>query len=102
MTVRSEGDVWVMERPGAKEEFEAELRRLGFRDEDFVLSVRRAPAAAADPWSCRYAVRVTSLLTGRSNFYWAERGGGWVTRVVQDLAEGFFGRTTAVDLGATP
>ena len=50
MTVRSEGDTWVMEQLGEKQDFEAELSRLGFRHEDFIVSVRRARPAAASPW----------------------------------------------------
>jgi hypothetical protein len=42
MAVHSEGDTWVMEQLGKKQDFEAELSRLGYRHEDFILRVRRA------------------------------------------------------------
>jgi hypothetical protein len=45
MAVHSEGDTWVMEQLGEKQDFEAELSRLGYRHEDFILRVRRARPA---------------------------------------------------------
>ena len=91
MTVRSEGDTWVMEQLGEKQDFEAELSRLAFRHEDFVLDVRRSHAVAASPWISRYAVRVTNSKNGKSNIYWGGPSEHWVAQFARDLAEGFFG-----------
>ena len=94
MTVRSEGDTWVMEQLGEKQDFEAELSRLGFRHEDFSLCVRRA-RPARDAWSSHYAVRVTNCQSGKSNIYWGGLDENWVSQFTRDLADGFFGHTPA-------
>jgi hypothetical protein len=93
VTVRSEGDTWVMEQLGEKQDFEAELSRLGFRHEDFIISVRRARPAAASPWISNYAVRVTNCLSGKSNIYWGGPVEHWVAQFARDLAEGYFGHS---------
>ena len=80
MTVRSEGDTWVMEQLGEKQDFEAELSRLGFPHEDFTLRVRRARPATD---SCQSA---------KSNIYWGGPSENWVAQFVRDVADGFFGQ----------
>ena len=90
MTVRSEGDVWVMEQLGEKQDFEAELSRLGFPHEDFILRVRRARPATAGFWASHYAVRVTNCQSTKSNIYWGGLGENWVAQFARDLADGFF------------
>ena len=97
MTVRSEGDAWVMQQLGEKQDFEAELSRLGCRHEDFIVSVRRARPAAASPWIANYAVRVTNCLSGRSNIYWGGPSEHWVAQFARDLAEGYFGQSAIPD-----
>jgi hypothetical protein len=56
MTVYREGDCTLVEQLGEKQEFEAELTRLGFKHEDFTLHVlsqvpqaQRRPGAMAIP-----------------------------------------------------
>ena len=93
MTVRSAGDTWVMEQLGEKQDFEAELSRLGFPHEDFILHVRRARPAAADSWDSHYAVRVTNCQSAKSNIYWGGLGENWVVQFARDLADGFFGHS---------
>ena len=91
MTVRSEGDTWVMEQLGEKQDFEAELSRLGFPHEDFTLRVRRA-RPATDSWTSHYAVRVTNRQSAKSNIYWGGPSENWVAQFVRDVADGFFGQ----------
>ncbi|HEV8362801.1 MAG TPA: hypothetical protein VGQ52_04725 [Gemmatimonadaceae bacterium] len=97
MTVHSEGDSWVMEQLGEKQDFETELSRLGCRHEDFILRVRRARPEGADPWSSHYAVRVTNCQSAKSNIYWGGPGENWVAQFVRDLADGFFGHSPILD-----
>jgi len=50
MTVYREGDCSLVEQLGEKQEFEAELTRLGFKREDFTLRVlRQVPQAQRRP-----------------------------------------------------
>jgi hypothetical protein len=93
VTVHSEGDTGVMEQLGEKQDFEAELSRVGIRHEDFTLRVRRARSVVADPWSSHYAVRVTNCQSAKSNIYWGGPGENWVAQFARDLADGFFGHT---------
>jgi hypothetical protein len=101
VTVRSEGDTWVIERLGEKQDFEAELSRLGFRHEDFVVRVRRARPTMAGTSSYHYAVRVINSRSGRSNIYWGGHGENWVEQFARDLAEGFFGRAAVLRVART-
>jgi hypothetical protein len=100
VTVHSEGDTWVMEQLGEKQDFEAELSRLGIRHEDFTLRVRRARPAEAGLWAYHYAVRVTNCQSAKSDIYWGGPGENWVAQFARDLAGGYFGQSPIVDRGA--
>jgi hypothetical protein len=100
MAVHSEGDTWVMEQVGEKQDFEAELSRLGIRHEDFIIRVRRARPAVTGSWAYHYAVRVTNCPSAKSNIYWGGAGENWVAQFARDLADGFFGHATIRDRSA--
>src|SRR5438128_8071315 len=59
MTVHCEGDCWLLDQRGEKQDFEAELSRWGFKHEDFSLDVRRemTPGKKAH-WNQHYAITV--------------------------------------------
>jgi hypothetical protein len=97
VTVHGLGDTWVMEQLGEKQDFEAELSRLGFRHEDFILRVRRARPASARSWAYHYAVRVTNSQSAKSNIYWGGAGENWVAQFARDLTDGYFGRSPTLD-----
>lgn len=95
MPVLARGDIWVMEQVGEKQDFEAELTRLGFEHEHFELQVERARTLAADGrWDSNYAVRVTNVRTGKYSIYWGGPRENWVVRCATDLARGAFGEPT--------
>jgi len=92
MAVRCEGDSWVMEQLGEKQDFESELSRLGFRHEEFSLHVRRARASGASAsWIAHYAVCVTNTTTQCRNIYWGGPGERWVSEFAIDIAKGLYG-----------
>jgi len=92
MTVRCEGDPWIMEQLGEKQDFESELSRLGFRHEDFALYVRRAGLGGTNRiWSSNYAVRVTHTRSGKCNIYWGGPRENWVGQFALDAANGTYG-----------
>jgi len=102
MAVRCEGDRWIMEQVGEKQDFEAELSRLGFRHEDFALHVRRAnPGGGNRAWASHYAVRVSNLATGKRNIYWGGPGEDWVRQFVVDAGNGLYG-AARVEYAAAP
>jgi hypothetical protein len=89
MTVRCEGDSRIMEQLGEKQDFEAELSRLGLRHEDFALHVRRSGLGGIDRgWDAHYAVRVCDVVTGTRGIYWGGPGEDWVAQFATDVAEG--------------
>lgn len=91
MAVRCEGDSWIMEQVGERQDFEAELSRLGIRHEEFCLHVRRGGLGGADRnWESHYAVRVTDLVTGTKNIYWGGPGENWVAQFVTDILKGMY------------
>jgi hypothetical protein len=95
MAVRCEGDSWVMEQLGEKQDFECELTRLGFEHEDFALCVRRAnPSGTRPAWTANYAVLVTNLHTARHMIYWGGPGQEWVEQFVADVTNGMYGQPT--------
>ena len=100
MTVHSEGDTWIMEQLGEKQDFESELSRLGIPHEDFTIRVRRAHPAATGSWAYHYAVRVTNRQSAKSNIYWGGAGENWIAQFAQDLADGFFGQAPVLDQSA--
>jgi hypothetical protein len=92
MAVRCEGDLWIMEQLGERQDFESELSRLGMRHEDFHLHVRKAAFnQAKKTWSSNYAIRVTHSMTGRRSIYWGGPGQDWVAQFVADLRNGLYG-----------
>jgi len=92
MAVRSDGDHWIMEQIGEKQDFESELSRLGLRHEDFELYVRRATFnGTRKVWSTNYAVRVSNSVTGKRNIYWGGPGQDWIAQFVKDVRAGLFG-----------
>ena len=91
MTVRCEGDSWVMEQVGEKQDFEAELSRLGLRHEDFTLHVRRGRLGGLDKnWGAHYAVRVTNTVNGSRSIYLGGPGEAWVAQFASDVANGIY------------
>jgi hypothetical protein len=91
MTVRCEGDSWIMEQLGEKQDFEAELSRLGLRHEDFTLHVRRGGLGGINrSWDSNYAVRVSEVGTGSRVIYWGGPGEDWVAQFATDVANGLY------------
>ena len=91
MTVRCEGDSRIMEQLGEKQDFEAELSRLGLRHEDFALHVRRSGLGGIDrSWDSHYAVRVSDVVTGSRGIYWGGPGEDWVAEFATDVAKGIY------------
>jgi hypothetical protein len=92
MTVRCEGDRWIVEQVGEKQDFESELSRLGFTHEDFALYVRRAGLGGIDrTWMSNYAVRVTNIPTAKCNIYWGGPRENWIEQFARDAASGMYG-----------
>ena len=95
MAVRCDGDAWIIERLGEKQDFESELSRLGFSHEEFILHVRRAGLGGVDrTWASNYAVRVTNARSRKRNVYWGGPGENWVEQFVADVAQGIWGEAT--------
>ena len=64
MTVHCEGDCRLLEQLGEKQDFEAELSRLGFRHQDFILHVLRQMSENQSPErNQNYFVTVTTSST---------------------------------------
>ena len=91
MTVHCEGDCGVIEQLGEKQDFEADLSRLGFRHEHFVLHVARPPRGTSGWASHDYTVTVENVVTERQGVYRGGPSKGWVQECVRDLAAGLFG-----------
>lgn len=92
MAVRCEGDSREMEQLGEKQDFEAELSRLGFAHEAFIIYVRRTNAPLIDSiWTSNYTVCVTNTFTKRQNIYWGGRGKNWVSDFTADVSSGLYG-----------
>jgi len=103
MAVRAEGYCRIIEQLGEKQDFEAELSRLGYRHEDFSLMVRRARLTGpVDGWTASYTVCVTDLRTSRSNVYWGGPHMQWVAQFASDLARGFFGEPRLLRASPVP
>jgi hypothetical protein len=80
-----------MEQLGEKQDFEAELSRLGLRHEDFALHVRRGGLGRVNRgWGSHYAVRVTHTVTGRRSFYLGGPGECWVAQFAIDASQGMY------------
>lgn len=103
MTVRCEGDRWIMEQLGEKQDFESELSRLGFRHEDFALYVRRSGLGGINrAWTSNYAVRVTNTPTRKCNIYWGGPRENWVGQFALDAANGMYGEPSSRFEGLLP
>ncbi|HEY2863011.1 MAG TPA: hypothetical protein VGK37_05255 [Casimicrobiaceae bacterium] len=97
MAVVADGWSHIIEQLGEKQDFESELSRLGYRHEDFRVTVRRARLSGqVDQWTATYTVCVTDLRTSRSNVYWGGPHMQWVAQFAADLAIGFFGEPRIV------
>ncbi len=97
MAVHAEGDCSVMVQLGEKQDFEAELSRLGYRHEDFLLRVRLVRRGnSPEMWLSDYAVCVTDLRTAKSNIYLGGPRRRWVAQFSADLMEGYFGGANLV------
>ena len=92
MTVYREGDCSLVEQLGEKQEFEAELTRLGFKHEDFTLHVlrqiRQGPKAV---WSDDYSVTLSNVASGHSRVYQGGPKRNWVAQSSLDVANGAYG-----------
>lgn len=87
MTVHCEGDCRLLEQRGEKQDFEAELSRLGLGHDEFTLHVLRQGTQTRNPgWSQSYSVTVTHVLTGRSCLYQGGPGREWAAQFTRDLA----------------
>lgn len=103
MAVVAEGYYQIMEQLGEKQDFEAELSRLGYRHEDFSLMVRRGRLTGpVDGWTASYTVCVTDLRTSRSNVYWGGPRMHWVAQFASDLARGFYGNAGILRASPVP
>jgi hypothetical protein len=92
MTVHCEGDCRLLEQLGEKQDFEAELSRLGFRHQDFILHVLRQMSENQSAKSNQsYSVTVTNALNDRSQFYQGGSGQRWVAQFSRHLANGTYG-----------
>jgi hypothetical protein len=81
----------VIEQLGEKQDFEAELTRLNFRHEHFLLHVARPPRETSEWARQSYSVTVENVVTKRLRAYAGGRRRGWVRECARDLAAGFFG-----------
>jgi hypothetical protein len=92
MTVHCEGDCRLLEPLGEKQAFEAELSRLGFRHQDFILHVLRQMSENQSAESNQsYSVTVTNVLNERSQLYQGGSGQRWVAQFSRHLANGTYG-----------
>ena len=96
MTVYGEGDCSLVEQLGEKQEFEAELTRLGFKHEDFTLHVlRQVPPGPKTAWSNGYSATVSNVASGHSRVYQGGPKRNWVAQSSLDPANGAYGPTAA-------
>lgn len=91
MTVHCEGDCWLVEQLGDKQDFEAELTRQGCKHEDYSLDVllETAPGRKAQS-SQYYAVTVSNVVGGQQQVYFGGPGENWVAQFSADLARGCY------------
>jgi hypothetical protein len=91
MTVHCQGDCGVIEQLGEKQDFEAELSRLGFRHEHFMLHIVRPPRGTSEWAGQRYTVTVENVVAERQQVYEGGPRREWVRECARDLARGLFG-----------
>jgi hypothetical protein len=91
MTVHCEGDCRLLEQLGEKQDFEAELSRLGLGHEAFTLHVLRQTSEGrkAEPGQ-NYSVTVTNVVTERSHVYQGGPSLNWVRQFSLDLMDGVY------------
>ena len=94
MTVHCEGDCGIIEQLGEKQDFEAELGRLGLPHEQFVLHVVHARRGKSGFGKQTYSVTVENVVTDRQRVYQGGPGNDWVRECARDLASGAFGGST--------
>ncbi len=94
MTVHCEGDCHIIEQLGEKQDFESELRRLGFQHEQFTLHVSRTTAASRSARQHDYSVSVVGDLVAQQRVYAGGPRHEWVREFARDLARGVFGEPT--------
>ena len=95
MSVVCIGNAWLVEQLGEKQDFEAELSRVGHQHEEFTLHVD--PLNTARPragWNPRYQVKVTHSPTKTVKTYDGGPRESWVAHFADDLAEGLYGEPT--------
>src|SRR5439155_6213935 len=91
MTVHCEGDCWIVERLGEKQDFEAELSRNGIKHEAFALHVLRRTVQGRKAGSTQdYSVTVTNVITERRHVYEGGAQANWVGQFSRDLANGAY------------
>ena len=92
MTVHCEGDCWIVEQLGEKQDFEAELRRNGIKHQAFALYVLRRTVQGRKAGSTQdYSVTVTDVVTERRHVYEGGAEANWVGQFSRDLANGAYG-----------
>jgi hypothetical protein len=94
MTVHCEGDSYVIEQLGEKQDFEAVLSTLGFRHEHFTLHVVQAPPGSSSWQRQQYTVTVVNVVTERRRVYRGGPAWEWVQECRLDLAQRVFGGPT--------
>lgn len=91
MTVHCEGDCWLVEQLGDKQDFEAELTRQRYKHEDYTLDVLRETAPGKKVQSSQYyAVTVSNVVSGQRQVYYGGPGENWVAQFSADLARGCY------------
>jgi hypothetical protein len=97
MTVHCEGDCWLMEQLGEKQDFESELSRHGFHHEVFTLHVLRQVASGRQAdWNQDYTVTVTNIVNSQTKVYEGGTRKDWVVNFARDLARGLYGGPSTV------
>ena len=92
MSVYCEGDCRLIEQTGEKQDFEAELTRLGFPHEAFMLYVsREAGPKGRQDWGLLYRVNVRHASSGHAKTYVGTPSRSWVREFSDDTEQGMYG-----------
>ena len=86
MRVVWQGDHKLLDESGEKQDFERELKRLGYDPSQFLVVVRREPDVAGPDGlqPIRYKVHVTQLGPDHETLTLSGGQGAWVAPFVQD------------------
>lgn len=88
MHVEWQGDHKMLDRSGEKQDFEAEVKRLGHDPRQYIVVVRREPdvAGADGLYPIRYKVHITRLVGADQETLTLSGGHGkaWVAQFAQD------------------